>query len=102
MYNKELINLFLSHIWSRGKIIVYGVCLRHSHKLKLLSPGGTFRCGGTGITKSIEVVRVNSIKMDRNEIGYDYMNWINPAQDLKQWRAVMNTVLTSDYDILGL
>jgi hypothetical protein len=62
MYNKKFINLFLSHIWRHGKIIVYGVYLRHNHKLKLMSPGGTFRCEGTDITKSIDVVKVIVLK----------------------------------------
>jgi hypothetical protein len=27
------------------------------------------------------------------EIGWDGMDWIDPAQDMDQWRAVVNTVM---------
>jgi hypothetical protein len=36
---------------------------------------------------------VNNIKIDLGEIGWDGMDWIDPAQDKDQWRAVVNTVL---------
>jgi hypothetical protein len=37
---------------------------------------------------------VDNIKMDRREIGWDGMDWINLAQDMDQWRALVNAVIT--------
>jgi hypothetical protein len=37
--------------------------------------------------------RVDNIKMDLREIGWDLMDWIDMAQDRDQWRALVNTVL---------
>jgi hypothetical protein len=34
-----------------------------------------------------------NIKMDRREIGWDAVDWIDAAQDRNQWRALLNTVL---------
>jgi hypothetical protein len=31
--------------------------------------------------------------MDRTEIGWDGMDWIDLAQDRDQWRALVNTVI---------
>jgi hypothetical protein len=31
--------------------------------------------------------------MDRSEIGWDGVDWIDMAQDRDQWRALVNTVL---------
>jgi hypothetical protein len=36
---------------------------------------------------------VDNIKMDRREIGWDGMDWIDLAQDKDQWRALVNTVM---------
>jgi hypothetical protein len=36
----------------------------------------------------------DDIKMDLREIGWRGMDWIDPAQDRDQWRALMNTVIT--------
>jgi hypothetical protein len=36
---------------------------------------------------------VNNIKMDRREICWDGMEWIDVAQDMDQWRALANTVM---------
>jgi hypothetical protein len=36
---------------------------------------------------------VDNIKMDRREIGWDGVDWIDMAQDRDQWRTLMNTVL---------
>jgi hypothetical protein len=36
---------------------------------------------------------VDSIKMDLTEIGWDNVDWIDMAQDMDQWRALMNMVL---------
>jgi hypothetical protein len=35
----------------------------------------------------------DNIKMDRREIGWDKVNWIDMAQDRDRWRALVNTVL---------
>jgi hypothetical protein len=31
--------------------------------------------------------------VDLREIGWDGMDWINLAEDMNQWRAVVNTVM---------
>jgi hypothetical protein len=31
--------------------------------------------------------------MDLGEIGWDGKDWIDPAQDRVQWRALVNTVM---------
>jgi hypothetical protein len=36
---------------------------------------------------------VDNIKIDRREIGWDSMDWIDLAQDRDQWRALVNTVM---------
>jgi hypothetical protein len=36
---------------------------------------------------------VDNIKMDLREIGWDYRDWIDLAQDRDQWRALVNTVM---------
>jgi transcription termination factor 2 len=36
---------------------------------------------------------VDSIKMDRRDIGWDCVDWTDMARDTDQWRALMNTVL---------
>jgi hypothetical protein len=36
---------------------------------------------------------VDNIEMDLKEIKWDGMDWINLAQNRKQWRALVNTVL---------
>jgi hypothetical protein len=36
---------------------------------------------------------VANIKVDLGEIGWDGMDWIKLAQDMVQWRALMNTVM---------
>jgi hypothetical protein len=36
---------------------------------------------------------VDNIKMDLREIGWDFMDWINMAQDRDQCRALVNTVM---------
>jgi hypothetical protein len=37
--------------------------------------------------------RVDNIKIDLREIGWDGRDWIELAQDRDQWRAVVNTVV---------
>jgi hypothetical protein len=36
---------------------------------------------------------VDNIKMDLREIGWTGVDWIDMAQDIDQWRALVNTVL---------
>jgi hypothetical protein len=36
---------------------------------------------------------VNNIKMDRRELGWDGMDWIDLSQDRGQWRSLANTVM---------
>jgi hypothetical protein len=35
----------------------------------------------------------DNIKLDLREIGIDGAKWIQPAQDMVQWRACVNTVM---------
>jgi hypothetical protein len=37
--------------------------------------------------------RVDNIKMDLREIGWDGMDWVDLAQDRDQWRALVDTVM---------
>jgi hypothetical protein len=37
--------------------------------------------------------RVDNIKIDLREIGWNGMDWIDLAQDRDQWRALVNTVM---------
>jgi hypothetical protein len=37
--------------------------------------------------------REDNIKMDRREIGWGGVDWIDLAQDTDQWRALVNTVM---------
>jgi hypothetical protein len=36
---------------------------------------------------------VDNITMDLRETGWDGVDWIDMAQDMDQWRALVNTVL---------
>jgi hypothetical protein len=36
---------------------------------------------------------VDNIKMDLREIGWDGMDWTDLAQDVDQWRVLVNTVM---------
>jgi hypothetical protein len=36
---------------------------------------------------------VDNIKIDLRERGWEVMDWIDLAQDRKQWRALANTVM---------
>jgi hypothetical protein len=36
---------------------------------------------------------VDNIKMDLREIGWDGMDWIDLAQNMDQWRALVNIVM---------
>jgi hypothetical protein len=38
-------------------------------------------------------IRVDNIKMDLTEIGWDDMDWIDLAQDRDQWRALVNAIM---------
>jgi hypothetical protein len=36
---------------------------------------------------------VDNMKIDLREKGWDCMDWIDLAQDVDQWRALVNTVM---------
>jgi hypothetical protein len=36
---------------------------------------------------------VNNIKIDLREIGWGGLDWIDLAQDMDQWSALVNTVM---------
>jgi hypothetical protein len=36
---------------------------------------------------------MDNIKMDLREIGWNDMDWIDLAQNMDQWRALVNTVM---------
>jgi hypothetical protein len=36
---------------------------------------------------------VDNIEMDLREVGWGGMDWIDPAQDRDQWKALLNTVM---------
>jgi hypothetical protein len=36
---------------------------------------------------------MDNIKMDLGEIGWDGRDWMEMAQDMDQWRALVNTVM---------
>jgi hypothetical protein len=38
--------------------------------------------------------RVDNIKMDLREVGWDGMDWIDPAENRNRWRALVNTVMS--------
>jgi hypothetical protein len=35
----------------------------------------------------------DNIKKDLQEVGCEFMNWINLAQDRERWRALLNVVI---------
>jgi hypothetical protein len=37
---------------------------------------------------------VNNIKIDLKDIGWEGMQWIDLAQDMDHWRALVNTVMS--------
>jgi hypothetical protein len=43
---------------------------------------------------SVFLRRVDNIKMDLRQIGWDGVDWIDMAQNRDQWRAIVNTVLS--------
>jgi hypothetical protein len=45
--------------------------------------------------------RVNNIKGNIRETGWDGMNWIDLAQDRDQWRALVNTLIDLVLKMLG-
>jgi hypothetical protein len=38
--------------------------------------------------------KVDNIKMDRREMGWDGFDWIDLARDRDLWRALVNTVMS--------
>jgi hypothetical protein len=46
---------------------------------------------------------VDNIKIDLREMGWDGMDWIELAQDMDQWRALVNTVMNLRFpNMLGI
>jgi hypothetical protein len=43
--------------------------------------------------RSLGRPRVDNIKIDLREIGWDGVDWIDLALDREQWRALVNTVM---------
>jgi hypothetical protein len=41
----------------------------------------------------LEDLGVQDIKMDLQEVGWGGMGWIDIAQDMDRWRAVVNAVM---------
>jgi hypothetical protein len=39
------------------------------------------------------IYKMDNIKMDLGEIGWDGRDWIELAQNRDQWRALVNTVM---------
>jgi hypothetical protein len=37
--------------------------------------------------------RKDNIRMDLREIGWEGVDWMHVAQDMDQWRALVNTVM---------
>jgi hypothetical protein len=44
---------------------------------------------------------VDNIRMDLREIGWDGMDWIDLAQNMDQWRALVNTVMNLRFFFSG-
>jgi hypothetical protein len=57
---------------------------RHAYRILVGNPEGKKPLG------SKRRRRVDNIKMNLREIGWGGMDWINLAQDRKQWRALVN------------
>jgi hypothetical protein len=36
---------------------------------------------------------LDNIKIDLRELGWNYMDWIDLAQDMDKWRALVDTVM---------
>ena len=36
---------------------------------------------------------VNNIRMDLEEVGCEYMDWIGPSQDRDRWRTLVSAVM---------
>ena len=36
----------------------------------------------------------NNIKMDLQEVGFDGVDWVDVAQDMGRWRAVVNAIIS--------
>jgi hypothetical protein len=60
---------------------------RNAYKILVGNPGGKRLLGRPRHR------RVDNIKMDLREIGWDGGDWIDLAQDRDQWRALVNVVM---------
>jgi hypothetical protein len=61
--------------------------IRNAYKILVGKPEGKRPLGGPRRRW------VDNIKIDPREIGWDYVDWIELAQDRDQWRALVNTVI---------
>jgi hypothetical protein len=43
--------------------------------------------------EGVSALRLDNIKMDLREMGWDGADWMDMAQDRDQWRALVSTVL---------
>jgi hypothetical protein len=46
-----------------------------------------------GGTATIVVIRLQMVKTDLQEVGCESMDWIKLAQDMDNWRAIVNAVM---------
>jgi hypothetical protein len=60
--------------------------LRNTYRMLLAKPKGKRPLGEPKISWK------DNIKMDVREIGWGGIDWIDLAQDRKQWKAYVNTV----------
>jgi len=70
--------------------------LRNTHKRDACS--GTKQCGGkllphSDLRRGVFVVWVDNIRMDLQEVGCGYMDWIELAQDRDRWRMLVSAVM---------
>jgi hypothetical protein len=100
---RKLNNEELHNLYSSPNII------RMIKSRKMRWAGHVARIGGRGMAYRIMVGklegkiplgiprrrRVDNIKMDVREIGWDVMDWIDLAQIGISWRALVNTVMNS-------
>jgi hypothetical protein len=96
LHNEELHNLYSSPsiirmIKSRkmrwaGQVARMGK-KRNAHRILVRKPDGKRPLGRPRRRW------VDNIKMDLSEIGWDGMDWIDLAEDMGQWRALVNTVM---------
>jgi hypothetical protein len=95
LHNGELHNLYSSPIILR-MIKSRRICVRHvarmgekknAYRMLVGKPEGKRSLGRPGQRW------VDNIKMDLKETGWDGMDWVDVAQDMEHWRALVNMVM---------